>query len=116
MEIGGISKADARSRAAKMLQVVGIEAEKHKRYPANLSGDAQQRVAIARALSTGAGILLADEPTGNLDEANSAQIMNILLDLAHNTGRCVFIVIHDLDLASRADQILHMRDGTLSNV
>ena len=71
-------------------------------------------MAIARALSTGAGILLADEPTGNLDEANSIQVMDLLLHLAHALGRCVIVVTHDLDLASRADNILYMRDGTLT--
>lgn len=114
METNGVSKAEAKRRAAELLQEVGIDAEKHRRYPSNLSGGEQQRVAIARALSTGAGILLADEPTGNLDEANSIQVMDLLLHLAHALGRCVIVVTHDLDLASRADKIFHMRDGTLS--
>lgn len=114
METNGVPKAEAKRRAAELLNGVGIEAEKHRRYPANLSGGEQQRVAIARALSTGAGVLLADEPTGNLDETNSTQIMDLLLALAHNTGRCVIVVTHDLNLASRADHILYMRDGTLA--
>ena len=114
MEANGVSKAKARRRAGDLLKEVGIEAEKHRRYPANLSGGEQQRVAIARALSTGAGILLADEPTGNLDEANSVQVMDLLLHLAHSADRCVILVTHDLDLAARADQILHMRDGMLT--
>lgn len=115
MEANGVPKAEAKRQAVRLLNEVGIDAEKHRRYPANLSGGEQQRVAIARALSTGAGVLLADEPTGNLDEANSAQVMDLLLDLAHRTGRCVIVVTHDLDLASRADQIRSMRDGTLSD-
>ena len=115
METNGVSKRDAHRRAAELLQEVGIEVEKHRRYPANLSGGEQQRVAIARALSTGAGILLADEPTGNLDEANSIQVMDLLLHLSHASGRCVIVVTHDLELASRADKILSMRDGTLSD-
>lgn len=114
METNGVSKAEAKRRATELLAEVGIDAEKHRRYPSNLSGGEQQRVAIARALSTGAGILLADEPTGNLDEANSIQVMDLLLHLAHALGRCVIVVTHDLDLASRADKILYMRDGTLS--
>lgn len=114
MEVNGVTKAEARRRAAELLEEVGIDPGKHRRYPANLSGGEQQRVAIARALSTGAGVLLADEPTGNLDEANSIQVMDLLLHLAHNLGRCVIVVTHDLDLASRADQILYMRDGTLA--
>ena len=114
METNGVSKAEAKRRATELLAEVGIHAEKHRRYPSNLSGGEQQRVAIARALSTGAVILLADEPTGNLDEANSIQVMDLLLHLAHALGRCVIVVTHDLDLASRADNILYMRDGTLT--
>ena len=114
METNGVSKAEAKRRATELLAEVGIHAEKHRRYPSNRSGGEQQRVAIARALSTGAGILLADEPTGNLDEANSIQVMDLLLHLAHALGRCVIVVTHDLDLASRADNILYMRDGTLT--
>ena len=113
MEANGVSKADARNRAAALLNEVGIGADKQKRYPANLSGGEQQRVAIARALSTGAGLLLADEPTGNLDEAHSIQVMELLLALAHTSDRCVIVVTHDLELASRADQLLYMKGGTL---
>lgn len=113
MEINGLSLAESMPRAAKFLEDVGIDNEKHKRYPANLSGGEQQRVAIARALATGAGILLADEPTGNLDEANSVQVMDLLLELAHTKDRCVIVVTHDLELAARADQILPMKDKTL---
>lgn len=115
MEINGTSLAESMPRAAKLLEEVGIGNEQHKRYPANLSGGEQQRVAIARALSTGAGILLADEPTGNLDENNSVQVMELLLELAHTRNRCVIVVTHDLELAARADQILPMKDKTLSN-
>lgn len=114
MEANGASKAEARRRADDLLKEVGIQAEKYSRYPANLSGGEQQRVAIARALSTGAGVLLADEPTGNLDETNSIQVMDLLLHLAHDSDRCVIVVTHDLALASRADQIFSMRDGMLT--
>ena len=113
MEANGVSQATARNRAVELLNEVGIGTDKQKRYPANLSGGEQQRVAIARALSTGAGLLLADEPTGNLDEANSMQVMGLLLELAHTSNRCVIVVTHDLELASCADQILHMKNGTL---
>ena len=115
MEINGLPLAESMPKAAKLLEEVGISGEKHKRYPANLSGGEQQRVAIARALSTGAGILLADEPSGNLDEANSIQVMDLLLELAHTRNRCVIVVTHDLELAARADQVLPMKDKTLSD-
>ena len=74
---------EAKAKAKELLASVGISEEQYQRYPANLSGGEQQRVAIARALSSGAGIILADEPTGNLDTANGNQVMEILLRLAH---------------------------------
>ena len=113
METGGIHTKEARKEAKNLLERVGITAEKHKRYPAKLSGGEQQRVAIARALSTGAGLLLADEPTGNLDTENTNQIMQILLTLAHTDNRCVIVVTHDLELAAQADQVYRIRDGIL---
>ena len=93
---------------------MGISEEQHQRYPANLSGGEQQRVAIARALSSGAGIILADEPTGNLDTANGNQVMEILLRLAHEEGRCVIVVTHDMDIAAQADEVWRMKDGALA--
>ena len=78
-----------------------------------LSGGEQQRVAIARALVTGATILLADEPTGNLDTENGDNIVSILKSLAHNEGYCVIVVTHDLDIASVADEVLQLKDGKL---
>ena len=93
---------------------MGISEEQYQRYPANLSGGEQQRVAIARALSSGAGIILADEPTGNLDTANGNQVMEILLRLAHEEGRCVIVVTHDMDIAAQADEVWRMKDGALA--
>ncbi len=100
-------------RARQELAAVGISEDQFRRFPAQLSGGEQQRVAIARALAAGNDIILADEPTGNLDITNSEQIMSILLRLAHEEGRCVILVTHDLELASQADAVLMMRDGTL---
>ncbi len=71
-------------------------------------------MAIARALSSGAGIILADEPTGNLDTANGNQVMEILLRLAHEEGRCVIVVTHDMDIAAQADEVWRMKDGALA--
>ncbi|MCH5198873.1 MAG: ABC transporter ATP-binding protein [Oscillospiraceae bacterium] len=114
MELRGIKPKEAREKAAELISRVGLSDVMLNRFPGQLSGGEQQRVAIARAMGMDTRILLADEPTGNLDEANSKQVMDILLDLAHSTDRCVIIVTHDLDLASRTDCILHMRDGVLS--
>ncbi len=116
MEANGVKQKEAKAKAKELLASVGISEEQDKRYPANLSGGEQQRVAIARALSSGAGIILADEPTGNLDTANSNQVMEILLRLAHEEGRCVIVVTHDLDIASQADEIWRMKDGVLGNL
>lgn len=113
MEINGVKFKDAKDKAAKLLLSVGIEEEKHKRYPSNLSGGEQQRVAIARALASGAGIILADEPTGNLDVTNTENIMGILEGLAHEKNYCVIVVTHDLEIADRADKVYQMRDGVL---
>lgn len=113
MEINGVKFKDAKGKASELLLSVGIEEEKHKRYPSNLSGGEQQRVAIARALASGAGIILADEPTGNLDVTNTENIMGILEGLAHEKNYCVIVVTHDLEIADRADKVYQMRDGVL---
>ena len=110
----GSSKKEAKAKAKELLTSVGISEEQYQRYPANLSGGEQQRVAIARALSSGAGIILADEPTGNLDTANGNQVMEILLRLAHEEGRCVIVVTHDMDIAAQADEVWRMKDGALA--
>jgi putative ABC transport system ATP-binding protein len=113
MELNGISKKDAISKAKELLTSVGIEAEKHKRYPANLSGGEQQRVAIARALASGARVILADEPTGNLDKANGENVIEILQQLAHQQRYCVVVVTHNLEIAERSDKVWSMSDGVL---
>ena len=114
MEMNGVSRKDAEERGRKLLDVVHISDDKHKRYPSNLSGGEQQRVAIARALSTGARVLLADEPTGNLDVANGEIVLDILKSLAHNEGYCVIIVTHNLEIAEASDVVLRMKDGVLT--
>jgi len=114
METSGISRKDATARAQELLNIVGISDEKHKRYPANLSGGEQQRVAIARALSTGARVILADEPTGNLDEENSQAVVSLLQSLAHNENYAVIIVTHNLEIAEASDAVYRMRDGKIT--
>ena len=113
MELNGIDKKEITQRAKTYLASVGIDEEKHKRYPANLSGGEQQRVAIARSLATGAGVLLADEPTGNLDEANGENLVEILKHLAHDEGYCVIIVTHNPNIANKSDRVWRMNDGRI---
>lgn len=114
MEMNGIPKDKAKARALKFLADVGIEADKHKRYPSNLSGGEQQRVAIARALAGGARVLLADEPTGNLDSENGGKVVEILRHLAHHEGYCVVIVTHDPAIAEASDTVYMMKDGAFT--
>jgi len=111
LEAKGIKRKEAETRARELLKIVGIDESKHKRYPANLSGGEQQRVAIARALSTGARVILADEPTGNLDTANSEAIVNLLKNLAHEEFYCVIVVTHSTEIADASDIVLRMSDG-----
>ena len=113
MELRGMKTRDARAKAAKLIARVGLPESALDRYPTMLSGGEQQRVAIARALGMETGILLADEPTGNLDTANSENIAALLRELAHKDGYCVIIVTHDMDLASKADCILELSDGAV---
>jgi len=114
MELNGIHPKSAKQRAEQLLLSVGITQEKFKRFPSNLSGGEQQRVAIARSLASGATILIADEPTGNLDVANTENIMALLSKLAHEDAYCVIVVTHDLDVAKSADVRYKMKDGTIS--
>lgn len=116
LELLGAGEKDAREQARRNLELVGIAEEKHRRYPSQLSGGEQQRVAIARALSSGAKILLADEPTGNLDGENSRNIVDILTRLAHEGGYCVVIVTHDPAIAEAADVVYAVADGELSRM
>lgn len=113
MELCGITPKDARRRAERLLESVGIQKDQMKRFPSRLSGGEQQRVAIARSLASGAKVILADEPTGNLDSANTQNIINILCGIAHEKGYCVIIVTHDAEVAEQADVELRMRDGEL---
>lgn len=113
MELQGITPKEARPQAALFLESVGITPVQMTRYPSRLSGGEQQRVAIARSLASGARIMIADEPTGNLDVENSKMIVAILAELARKKEYCVIIVTHDMDVAKEADVVLRMVDGTL---
>jgi putative ABC transport system ATP-binding protein len=116
MELCGVSPVDAKPRAEKLLESVGITKEQMKRFPSKLSGGEQQRVAIARSLAAGAKTILADEPTGNLDVANTENVMEILKKLAHDEGYLVIVVTHDLEVAQMADVKFEMRDGVMTKL
>jgi putative ABC transport system ATP-binding protein len=108
MEIAG--RRDAAARARRLLEEVGL-ADRGHHYPSQLSGGEQQRVAIARALSNDPPIILADEPTGNLDSTTGKLIMQLLLDVRRMRQTTLMLVTHDADLASLADSRLVLRDG-----
>ena len=108
----GVPKQERLARAAEMLRKVGL-LDKMKAYPNELSGGQQQRVAIARALINHPPIILADEPTGNLDSRSSAQIMDILAELA-DEGATLLLVTHDAGVAKRAGRRVGMEDGGIS--
>lgn len=107
-----ISKVESRRLAAEMRARVELPEIYDNRLPANLSGGEQQRVAIARTLAQGCKIILADEPTGNLDSTNTRNIVEILKSLAHDDGCTVIIVTHDPAVAEQADTVLQMKDGS----
>jgi putative ABC transport system ATP-binding protein len=108
----GLSRVGSRQRAEAMLAEVGL-ADRATHLPSHLSGGEQQRVAIARALSVGPRVILADEPTGNLDSSTGAEIVEILARLAADRGTTIVVATHDADLAGRAERRVAMRDGRL---
>jgi len=112
MEIAG--RKDAVARARDLLAEVGLTERGHH-YPSQLSGGEQQRVAIARALSNDPPILLADEPTGNLDLANGQHVMDLLLDIRRTRGATLMLATHDAALASLADARLRLRGGRVED-
>jgi putative ABC transport system ATP-binding protein len=110
--IGGVGIREARARAIPWLDRVGL-GDRLERTPQQLSGGERQRVAIARALTGEPSLILADEPTGNLDSARSREIIELLRSLAHEHGACVVLVTHDREAAALADRDCMLRDGRL---
>lgn len=113
LRLKGISSKEASAIAEKKLRTVGLPESCFKRLPATLSGGEQQRVAIARALAGDAKIILADEPTGNLDTENSRNIIRLLKRLALEEDCCVIVVTHDISIAAEADAVICLSDGKI---
>jgi lipoprotein-releasing system ATP-binding protein len=109
----GVPKAEAEARAMDLLGRVGVAARADHR-PAALSGGEQQRVAFCRALANGPKLLLADEPTGNLDPATSDQVFGVLMELVRSTGLSALIATHNLELAARMDRVVRLSAGQVT--
>ena len=108
----GIAKPVAEARARDLLARVGVLPRASHR-PAALSGGEQQRVAFCRALANSPKLLLADEPTGNLDPANAAQVFDVLMQIVRETGLSALIATHNMDLAARMDRVVRLQDGQI---
>jgi putative ABC transport system ATP-binding protein len=113
MEFAGVKKKERRNRAVELLEQVGLTPDKHGRKPTRLSGGEQQRVAIARALSNHPSLILADEPTGNLDTATGKLIVDLLHELARTKKTTIVAVTHDLEIARQTDMTFQLSDGKL---
>ena len=113
MQANKVPKKEALQKAKECMEMVGLGENNWKQYPQMMSGGEQQRVAIARAMACGGDILLADEPTGNLDTENEKNVIEILKDLAHKSGKLVIVITHNLAVAEAADVQYKMKDGKL---
>lgn len=113
MDISGAKHENRRAEAEQYLEKVGIDPADRKRKVLQLSGGEQQRVAIARALSHDPEVIIADEPTGNLDGENQQKVVHILLNLAHKENRCIIIVTHSKEVAAFADETYTISEGCL---
>jgi putative ABC transport system ATP-binding protein len=113
MEFAGLPKAKRIERATELLREVGLEEDQMLRKPGRLSGGQQQRVAIARALANKPALILADEPTGNLDTATGKMIFDLLHTLSRKENTTIIVVTHDLDIAGKTDKTFKLEDGKL---
>ena len=111
--LGQLNDAQMREKASAILESLSLKDQAHK-LPSQMSGGQRQRVAIGRSLANDPILLLADEPTGNLDSVSSKAVQDILRDLAHTQKRAVLAVTHDLDFAADTDRIIHIVDGKIT--
>lgn len=113
LEFGSTPANQRKARAAELLEEVGIDAEQQRRKPSRLSGGQQQRVSIARALANHPAVILADEPTGNLDSETGKKIFDLLHNLSRSENTTIIAVTHDLEIAGKTDETFHLKDGKL---
>jgi len=113
LEFGGVPSRKRKDRAIKLLDEVGISSDEQKRKPSRLSGGQQQRVSIARALANHPAIILADEPTGNLDSETGKKIFDLLHILSRSENTTIIAVTHDMDIAGKTDQTFKLKDGKI---
>ena len=113
MELLHLKKPEAAETAKRLIGEVGLGEKIYRQFPVMMSGGEQQRVSIARALAAGGKVILADEPTGNLDSANEENVVKILKNLAHEKGYLVIVITHNQSVYEQADIIYRMRDGEL---
>lgn len=113
MNISNVKVKDKEKQALTLLRKVGLDEDKSKRKVLQLSGGEQQRVSIARALSYNAEIILADEPTGNLDKDTEEDIINLLVKLAHDDNKCVIIISHSERVKNSSDKVYHLVNGKI---
>ncbi len=114
LELQGMARKEAKEKAAEYLEEVGISKKLHGQYPKMMSGGEQQRTAVARAMASGGRIVLADEPTGNLDTENEEKVVELLLSLVHDRDFLVIMVTHNKQIAEQADVRLVMKDGRMT--
>jgi putative ABC transport system ATP-binding protein len=115
MVLAEVPRAERRARAVSLLESVGL-AQRASHKPNELSGGEKQRVAIARALANRPALLLADEPTGNLDSKTGAIVLDLLCSLLKTNGVTLIMVTHDPEVATRSDRIIHLRDGSIQRI
>jgi putative ABC transport system ATP-binding protein len=113
MEAANVPKKDRLPRAEALLNQVGLGTDKQRRKPGHLSGGEQQRVAVARALANKPSLILADEPTGNLDSRTGMMVFDLLKQLSKSEHTTVIVVTHDLSIARKTDKVFELRDGKL---
>lgn len=114
LEFDGVSGVEQKNRAQELLNQVGLKDDEHNRKPSRLSGGQQQRVAIARAMANRPKLILADEPTGNLDSKTGKLIFDLLHSLTRNEKTTIIVVTHDLEIAGKTDKVFKLKDGKLN--